>query len=78
MVVNDYIREAKHQLNDPKNYKALAKDTTTTNSDLVNQTIDIFTKEQLVNENIANGLKTHHLEPHNFTYPQKATQVVLW
>ena len=57
MVVNDYIREAKHQLNDPKNYKALAKDPTTTNSDLVNQTIDRYTKEQLINENIANGLK---------------------
>ena len=55
--VNDYIREAKHQLSDPNNYKALAKDPTTTNSDLVNQTVDRFTKEQLINENIANGLK---------------------
>ena len=57
MNVNDYIREAKHQLNDSKNYKVLAKDPTTTNNDLVNQKIDRFTKEQLINENIANGLK---------------------
>ena len=57
MDVNDYIREAKRQLNDSKNYKVLAKDPTTTNNDLVNQTIDRFTKEQLINENIANGLK---------------------
>ena len=57
MDVNDYIREAKRQLNDSKNYKVLAKDPTTINNDLVNQTIDRSTKEQLINENIANGLK---------------------
>ena len=57
MNVNDYIREAKRQLNDPKNYKVLAKDPTTTNNDLVNQTIDRFTKEELVNESIVNWLK---------------------
>ena len=57
MDVNDYIREAKRQLNDSKNYKVLAKDPATTNNNIVNQTIDRFTKEQLINENIANGLK---------------------
>ena len=57
MDVNDYVREAERQLNDSKNYKVLAKDPTTTNNDLVNQTIDRFTKEQLINGNIANGLK---------------------
>ena len=57
MDLNDYIRETKHQLNDSKNYKVLAKDPTTTNNNLVNQTVDRFTKEQLINENIANGLK---------------------
>ena len=43
--------------NDSKNYNVLAKDPTTTNNDLVNQTIHRFTKKQLINENIANGLK---------------------
>ena len=57
MELNDYIREAKRRLNDSKNYKVLAKDPTTTNNDLVNQTIDRFKKEQLINENIADGLK---------------------
>ena len=51
MDVNDYIREAKRQLNDPRNYKVIAKDPTTTNSDLINQTIDRFTKEQMINDN---------------------------
>ena len=74
MDINDYIREAKRQLNDPRNYKVLAKDPTTTNNDLINQTIDRFTKEQLINENIANGLKIHHLEPSSFTYLQKSTK----
>ena len=80
MDVNDYTREAKSQLNS-KNYKVFAKDPTTTNNDLVNQTIDRFTKEQLMNESIANRLKNLHLEPQNSTYLQKstkkATQVVL-
>ena len=49
MDVNDYIREAKQQLNGSKNYKVLVKDPTITNNDLVNQTIDRFTKEQLIN-----------------------------
>ena len=55
--VNDYIREAKCQLNDPRNYKVLAKDPATTNNDLINQTIGTFTKEQLINDSSANGLK---------------------
>ena len=36
MDVNDYVREAKRQLNDSKNYKVLVKDPTTTNNDLIN------------------------------------------
>ena len=44
MGVNGYIREAKRQLNDRKNYELLAKDPTTTNNDFVNQTIDRFKK----------------------------------
>ena len=55
MDVNDYIREAKCQLNKPGNYKV--KDPTTTNNDLINQAIDRFTKEQLINYNFADGLK---------------------
>ena len=74
MDVNDYIREAKPQLNEPRDYEVLAKDPTTTNNDLINQTIDRFTKEQLINDNIANGLKNHHLEPPSFTYLQKFTK----
>ena len=57
MEVNDYVREANCKLNDSKNYKVLAKDPTTTNNNLLNQTIDIFKKEQLINEYISNALK---------------------
>ena len=46
MGVNDFVREDKHQLNDSKNYKVLAKDATTTNKDLVNQTIDRLKKKK--------------------------------
>ena len=60
MVITDvkyYIAEAKSQLNDSENYKVFAKDRTTTNNGLVDQTINRFKNEQLINKNIANGLK---------------------
>ena len=57
MDINDYIREAKRQLNDPRHYKVLAKDPTAANNDLTNQTVDRLKKEQLINGNISNGLK---------------------
>ena len=60
MDVNDNVTEAKPQLNDSKNYTVLAKDRTTTNNGLLNQTIDRVKKEQLINENIANGLKNQY------------------
>ena len=47
MGANDFVREDKHQLNDSKNYKVLAKDPTTTNKDLVNQTIDRLKKKKI-------------------------------
>ena len=55
--VKDYIAEAKSQVNDSENYKVFAKDRTTTNSGLVDQTINRFKNEQLINKNIANRLK---------------------
>ena len=57
MDVNDSFREVKRQLSDSKSHKVLTRDPTTTNNDLVNQTIDRFIKEQFINENIADGLK---------------------
>ena len=42
MNLNDYIRGAKPQLNDSKNYKGLAKDPTATNNGLAKQVIDRF------------------------------------
>ena len=56
MNADDYIREAKGQLNNTSNYNGLAQNPTTTNNDLINQVNDRFTKEQLINENIANDL----------------------
>ena len=44
MNVNDYIREAKRQLNYSKNYKVLAKDPTITNNEFINQIIDRLKK----------------------------------
>ena len=57
MDANDYVTETKRQLKDSENCKVLAKDRTATKNSLVNQTIDRFKKEQLINENIANRLQ---------------------
>ena len=81
MDVNDHAREAKRQLNHSKNCKVLAIDPTTSNNELVNQTTDRFKKEQLINENIANGLKNQSpgtLQFYLQKFTKKATQVVLW
>ena len=57
---------------DSKNYNVLAKDPTATNNDLVNQTIHRFTKKQLINENIANGLKNASpVTPQYYISPSK-------
>ena len=55
MDVNNYVRETERQPNNSKNYKVLTKAPTITNSNLVNQTINRFKKEQLINESIASG-----------------------
>ena len=57
MDANDYVTETKRQLKASENCKVLAKDRTATKNNLVDQTIDRFKKEQLINENIANRLQ---------------------
>ena len=81
MDVNDHAREAKRQLNHSRNCKVLAIDPTTSNNELVSQTTHRFKKEQLINENIANGLKNQSpgtLQFYLQKFTKKATQVVLW
>ena len=57
MDVNDYIKEANRQLNDETHYKELQSDPTTTHLRIVNDTIERFKKEKLINEKLANSLK---------------------
>ena len=57
MDVKDYINEVRRQLNNKDNYKKLNKDSTTTDAKLVNDTIQRFKKEKLLEEKIADGLK---------------------
>ena len=55
--VKDYIKEAERQLNNTENYRKLHEDPTATNMKLVNDTIEIFKKQKLINEKVAEGLK---------------------
>ena len=55
--VKDYIKEAERHLNNTENYRKLQEDPTATNMKLVNDTIERFKKQKLINEKVAEGLK---------------------
>ena len=48
--VKGYIKGAEQQLNNTKNYKKRQEDQTATNMKLVNDTIERFKKQKLINE----------------------------
>ena len=58
MDIEKYINEANCQLSDKRNYKKLQEDPTLQHSNLVNDTIDRFKKENLLSKKLADGLKT--------------------
>ena len=55
--IKDYIKEAERQLNNAKNYRKLQEDPTATNMKLVNDTIERFKNQKLLNQKVAEGLK---------------------
>ena len=71
MDVKNYINEAHRQLNNKDHYKILNKDPTTTNTKLVNDTIQRFKKEKLLGEKIADDLKVSNPKTPKFYMEQK-------
>ena len=57
--VNDYIKEAERQLTDESFYKELPSDPTKLHNELINNVIEKFKREQLLDQKTANGLKVH-------------------
>ena len=66
MDVEKYIKEANRQLSDKRNYKTLQEDPTLQQSNLVNDTIDRFKKENLFSKILADGLKSVNPKPPKF------------
>ena len=58
MDVEKYINEANRQLSDKCNYEKLQEDPTRQQSNLVNNSIDRFKKENLISNKLADGLKS--------------------
>ena len=58
MDVKDYISEANRQLEDTTFYKKLKENPTTIHGERINNTIDRFKTEGLLNEKVAEGLKS--------------------
>ena len=66
MDVEKYIKEVNRQLSDKRNYKTLQEDATLQQSNLVNDTIDRFKKENLFSKILADGLKSVNPKPPKF------------
>ena len=58
--IKDYIKEAERQLSNTENYRKLQEDPTATNMKLVNDAIERFKKQKLINEKVAEGLKRNY------------------
>ena len=64
--VEDYVKEAEHQLNNKDIYRKLQYDSTQTHARLVNDTITRFKNDKLITKNIAKGLKVQQPETPKF------------
>ena len=71
--VKDYIKEAEQQLNNTQNYRKLQEDPTTTNMKLVNDSVESFKKQKLVNKKVAEGLKRNDPKTPKFLSKAKDT-----
>ena len=71
MSVGKYINKANRQLSDKRYYKTLQEDPTLQHSNLVNDTIDKFKKENLISEKLAGGLKSVNPKPPKFQISPK-------
>ena len=64
--VEDYVKEAEHQLNNKDAYKKLQYEPTQTHTRLVNDTISRFKNDKRITENIAKGLQVQQPETPKF------------
>ena len=64
--VEDYVKEAEHQLNNKDAYRKLQHDSTHTHTRLVNDTITRFKNDKLITKNIAKGLQVQQPETPKF------------
>ena len=71
MGVKDYINEAHCPLNNKDHHKMLNNDPTATNAKLINDTIQRFKKEKLLEEKIADGQKCQTQKLQNSICSQK-------
>ena len=66
MVIEKCINKASRQLSDKRNYKTLQEDLKLQQSNLVNDTIDRFKKENLLSKKLDDGLKAVNPKTPNF------------
>ena len=69
--VEDYVKEAERQLNNKENYRKINYDPTTVYNETILKVISRFQKENLLSNNISEGLKTENPKtPHFYLKPQ--------
>ena len=72
--VTDYIQEAERQLRDTEFYEKVDRDLTEAHTELKNNTIERFQRENLIPERTAKGLKTTKPNRLVSTHSQKSTK----
>ena len=69
--VEVYDKEAERQLNNNKNYRKINYDLATANNATINKVILSFQKENLLSNNISEGIKTENPETLHFYFKPK-------
>ena len=69
--VEDYVKEAERQLNNKENYRKIYYNPTAADNKTIDKVKSIFQKENLLNKNICEGLKTEITKtPHFYLKPK--------
>ena len=66
LYVEDYVKEAERQLNNKENYRKTNVYPTTANNETIHKVIQRFQKENLLSQNISEGLKAKNPKTPHF------------
>ena len=76
--VEDYINEAESKVSNTERYRKINYDSTNANNETINKVISRFQKENMLNRNISEELKTENPKtPHLYLKPKIQKRVIV-